>query len=454
MGLVHGHQGRLEQLEQELERQRETERNLREEIERRKELEEKLLKLESSFRSRNSRGDREESPLEGEDPFSEDIMRVKVPMNFKSPDMNLYDGTTDSKHHLSNFKSRMYLADTSDATRCKAFSTTLSKAAIKWFDSLPPRSVTSFEDLSRKFLMRFSIQKDKVKHAPSLLGVKQEVGEPLRDYIEGFNKACLEIKDLSTEAVIMGLVNGLREGPFSQSISKRHPTSLSDVQEIAEKNINMEKNARLREPSWRQGPPHSAKEKERKPKKKEDVGTDRLRRYHSYTPLKVSLVDVYREICNTKRLPPLRPIKNKKRGSRGNYCEYHKMYGHSTNDCYDLKNVIERLARKGRLDRYLMERLDNNGKRKRDDEDRRDPPPQTPERHIHMTSGGFAGGGLTKSSRKRHLKRVYQVENESPDLPTISFTKEDRQGIMPGHDDPMVITMILANANLHRTLVD
>ncbi|XP_072054184.1 uncharacterized protein [Arachis hypogaea] len=71
-----------------------------------------------------------------------------------------------------------------------------------------------------------------------------------------------------------------------------------------------------------------------------------------------------------------------------------------------------------------------------------------------MISGGFAGGGLTKSSRKIHLKRVYQVRNDSPDLPTISFTKEDGQGIVPGHDDPVVITMILANANLHRTLVD
>ncbi|XP_072084714.1 uncharacterized protein [Arachis hypogaea] len=273
--------------------------------------------------------------------------------------MDLYDRTTDPKHHLSNFKSWMYLADASDATRCKTFPTTLTKAAMKWFDSLPPRSVTSFDDLSRKFLMRFSIQKDKVKHAPSLLGVKQEIGEPMRDYMKRFNKACFDIKDLPTEAVIMDLVNGLREGPFSQSISKRHPTSLSDVQERVEKYINMEENARL-----------------------------------------------------------------------------------------------QKLAREGWLNRYLMERLDHHGKRKRDDEDRRDPPPQTPERHIHIILGGFAGVGLTKSSRKRHLKEVYQVGGEPPDLPTISFTKEDWQGIIPGHDDPIVITMILANAHLHRTLVD
>ncbi|XP_072058269.1 uncharacterized protein [Arachis hypogaea] len=71
-----------------------------------------------------------------------------------------------------------------------------------------------------------------------------------------------------------------------------------------------------------------------------------------------------------------------------------------------------------------------------------------------MISGGFGGGGLTKSSRKRHLKEVYQVGGEAPDLPTISFTKEDEQCINLGHDDPVVITMILANAHLHRTLVD
>ncbi|XP_072094111.1 uncharacterized protein [Arachis hypogaea] len=352
-------------------------------------------------------------------------MRVKVPRNFKSPDMDLYDRTTDPKHHLSNFKSRMYLTDASDATRCKAFPTTLTKAAMKWFDGLSPRSVTSFDDLSCKFLMWFSIQKDKVKHAPSLLGIKQEAGEPLRDYMERFNKACLEIQDLPTEAVIMGLVNELREGSFSQSISKRHPTSLSDVQERAEKYINMEENVKLREPNWRPGHSHSLKEKEREPKKKEEVGLERTRRYHSYTPLKVFQVDVYREICHTERLQPPRPIKNKKKGSRGDYCEYHKMYGHSTNDYYDLKNVIEKLVREGRLDRYLMKRSDNHGKIKRDNGDRRDPPPQTPERHIHMISGGFAGGRLTKSSRKRHLKRVYQVGSEALDLPTISFTKED-----------------------------
>ncbi|XP_072066743.1 uncharacterized protein [Arachis hypogaea] len=262
--------------------------------------------------------------------------------------MDLYVETTDLRHHLNNFKSRMYLANTFDTTRCKAFPTTLTKAAMKWFDNLPPRSLTCFDDLVKKFLTRFSIQNDKVKHALSLLGFKQEVGETLRDYMERFNKTFLEIQNLPTEAVIMRLINGLKEGPFSQSISKRHPTFLYE-------------------------------------------------------------------------------------------------------------NVIEKQARKDLLERYLAERLDDQRKRKRDEDGgRQEHLPHTPERHIHMINGGFDKGGISNFSRKRHLKEVYQVrkDNKIPDLPTISFIKENAQGVTLVHDDSVVITMIIVNANLHRTLVD
>ncbi|KAL4329385.1 hypothetical protein AHAS_Ahas13G0294800 [Arachis hypogaea] len=143
-------------------------------------------------------------------------MKAKVPKDFKAPDMTPYDGTSNLSHHLSNFRNRMYLTDASDSTHCQAFPTTLTKMAIKWFQSLPSRSITSFDDLIKKFLARFSIQKDKAKHAPSLLGIKQGDKESLRSYMERFNKACLDIQNLPTKGAIMGLINGLREGPFDK----------------------------------------------------------------------------------------------------------------------------------------------------------------------------------------------------------------------------------------------
>ncbi|XP_015955561.1 uncharacterized protein LOC107479958 [Arachis duranensis] len=350
----------------------------------------------------------------------------------------------------------MYLTDASDAIRCKAFPTSFTKTAIKWFDSLPPRSIASFDDLAKKFLAGFSIQKDKTKHAPSLLGIKQGDQESLRSYMERFNKACLDIQNLSTEAAIMGLINGLREGPFSHSISKKHPTSFNEVQERANKYINMEENSRLGETSKTEFS-YPPRDKNKKSRKKEDQPIEKPRKYHDYTPLLVSLVDVYREVCNTEKIPPPCLIKHKRGGCRTKYCEYDRIYGHSTNECYDLKNVIEKLDIEGRLDRFLASTRDEPKKRRMDEEgERAERPPRTPERHVHMINGGFAGRRISKSSYKRHLQEVYHVGEgkRSSDLPIIIFTQEDAAGIISGHDDSVVITIVLANANLHRTLVD
>ncbi|XP_072087405.1 uncharacterized protein [Arachis hypogaea] len=214
--------------------------------------------------------------------------------------------------------------------------------------------------------------------------------------MERFNKAYLEIHNLPTKAVIMGLVNGLKEGPFSQSISKRYPPSLNEVQERAEKYINIEKNFRLKEPSPGTNLPYyQTPDKERKPKKKDVQSVEKPRKYHNYTPLRIFLVDVYREICHAKKLPPPCPIKHKKAGSRIEYCKYYKLYGHSTNECYNLKKVIKKLAREGQLDRYLADKLDDPRKKRRDEEGGRpERPPNTSERHIHMINGGFAGEGI------------------------------------------------------------
>ncbi|XLU71123.1 hypothetical protein S245_030176, partial [Arachis hypogaea] len=162
--------------------------------------------------------------------------------------------------------------------------------------------------------------------------------------------------------------------------------------------------------------------------------------------------------CQTEKIPPPRPLKSKKGGGDWTeYCEYHRIYGHPTNECFDLKNIIEKLVRKGRLDRYLANNSNELRKRRRDEEvGRTERPPCTPERHVHMIEGGFAGGGVSKSSHKSHLKEIYHVKGVkgAPELPTITFTKEDAASVILGQDDPMVITIILANTNLHRTLVN
>ena len=74
------------------------------------------------------------------------------------------------------------------------------------------------------------------------------------------------------------------------------------------------------------------------------------------------------KFATLKKYPQLDHSGKKEGGNQTEYCEYHQIHGHSTNKCFDLKNVIEKLVRDGKLDRYLATRDDEQRKRRRDED--------------------------------------------------------------------------------------
>ena len=53
-----------------------------------------------------------------------------------------------------------------------------------------------------------------------------------------------------------------------------------------------------------------------------------------------------------KKPQPLRgPAKYR---NKNKYCHYHKDVGHDTNDCINLKRLLDKLAEKGMLNSYVM----------------------------------------------------------------------------------------------------
>jgi len=77
---------------------------------------------------------------------------------------------------------------------------------------------------------------------------------------------------------------------------------------------------------------------------------------------------------------------------------------------------------------------------------------------INTIAGGFVGGGTTSSSRKRHLRAVSSVYSISRsnrrDLPPMLFTNSDFRNINLKHDDPMVVTIEVANFVIMKILID
>ena len=152
------------------------------------------------------------------------------------------------------------------------------------------------------------------------------------------------------------------------------------------------------------------------------------------------------------------------------YCEFHRDYGHRTDDCIQLKKEIDYLIRRGYLRRFIaLENQPQNQAQNQAPAQQPPPPPrQTTTQHqqplgeIHVISGGFAGGGESSSARKAHLRSIRSVEiakvqavSKLPRLETsITFSDSDLKGCQHPHDDPLVIRVVVANKKVHQVLVD
>ncbi|MCI43621.1 hypothetical protein A2U01_0064859, partial [Trifolium medium] len=89
---------------------------------------------------------------------------------------------------------------------------------MAWYKSLPPGSIDSWTELCRLFTAHFTASRRQPKTEASLEAIIQRVGEPLRTYLERFNKAAVEVKPEDRMKLYL-LDSGLRRGSdFSKAV--------------------------------------------------------------------------------------------------------------------------------------------------------------------------------------------------------------------------------------------
>ena len=171
-------------------------------------------------------------------------------------------------------------------------------------------------------------------------------------------------------------------------------------------------------------------------------------RFHNYAPLIAPRANVLMEIEGEGYLPKPTPLRSPlaKRNMK-KYCRYHRDYGHDTEECYQLKDEIEALIRRGHLRRYV-----------------RGPAPRSeviiPEQAttgaehdnrptagvIHMISTGH--GSSSTNSPPPSSKRLKSIDD------VITFSESDLHGVQTLHDDAVVVSSTIAKYDVKRILVD
>ena len=124
------------------------------------------------------------------------------------------------------------------------------------------------------------------------------------------------------------------------------------------------------------------------------------------------------------------------------YRRFHKDHGHYIEDCRDLKEQIEKLILKGKLQRFVKKgepsRSKNDNKDKHEalprDEDHTSQHPPSVIREIKMIIGGASTSGSFRSLKKSYQRQVSSVHRIPPLKQRrmdkdVFFSKEDARGV-------------------------
>ena len=106
-------------------------------------------------------------------PFMAWVLHFPLPSKFRMPQIKTFDGTKDPVDHLNTYKNQMELHGYLDPMRCRAFTITLKRPMLAWFNRLPPSSISSFKELSIAFMSQFIGAQTYRRPSYYLLTVKQ-----------------------------------------------------------------------------------------------------------------------------------------------------------------------------------------------------------------------------------------------------------------------------------------
>ncbi|GLT84990.1 hypothetical protein SLE2022_031930 [Rubroshorea leprosula] len=162
-------------------------------------------------------------------PLNLSIIAESYQEGFKIPHLETYDGSGDPDEHLHTYQAIMRIQNANDAMMCKVFPATLKSTARRWYHKLPRHSIDSYSQLAKLFSNKFASQREIKRTATELMQVHQKEGESLRDYMQRFNKATLDIDNVPDTICLSALLHGLKRGRFLDDMLENPPKTWNEV---------------------------------------------------------------------------------------------------------------------------------------------------------------------------------------------------------------------------------
>ncbi|GKA16294.1 reverse transcriptase domain-containing protein [Tanacetum coccineum] len=241
-------------------------------------------------------------------PFTSRITRFRYHRRAKLPPyVWVYEGNKDPEDHLTRNQ----------------------------FDSLDPKSVDGFEELSNKFLEEFSQQKRHDKDPTKIHGIKRKPNEGLQSFMDRFKAESLHIKGVPPVLRISAFMHGHGHPELAKKLNDKIPKIVDEMWERVKAFIRGE------------------------------TASDTTKVIRSpregFTPLRKTLKEIL-AMDNVNFPPPPPMVGTLEKRNMNKFRDYHQDRGHNTNDCYHLKKQIEEAVASRRL-AHLVKDIRQSGQK-------------------------------------------------------------------------------------------
>ncbi|XP_026429015.1 uncharacterized protein LOC113324973 [Papaver somniferum] len=417
-------------------------------------------------------------------PFTRELELTPFPPKCTLPSFpSRFDGTGDAIEHIKMYTMSLLQWKGNDVVMCKFFPASLDGEANNWFYALPAWTIGTYDALTKAFLENY-MHKSKARPTINrLFSLVRRFREPLRSLTGRWRNLCTEIGKVPVDQQIFGFENALgKTDPIWISMFTEKPQTLKEMRRMQANCIALEE---IQEESRDRGVleasatiPTTEGEPSRRSEKRPGPlprgigngggmvrGKRPRREAKAYTPLNAPLEEIFKEVEKRNDIiyPSSRGIQFEGTKDHPGYCHYHQYRGHSTNDCREVKDIVQHLIRDGYLRKFV----------------RHVPPvPTLQDAPVHQVridkSTRFVCNTISHSAlqgydlitwiasrihkRDHNRREIFSVAKTLPMEPwmlqSISFSAKDVPMNGQAHGDPLVITILIEEWGVKRILVD